>query len=258
MLREEVEARLQIAGEVSQKEEEIRSLQNSLQAIEQDRKELEDRVKEDELERWAISVKLTESERMLREEVEARLQIAREAIDKEMLSHQLELRDIEMAKLTTIFLTQKIKADASLIRNAGLAIEYQSMSRGISHEISDHQHINYRFCQVGLGERVWDSLNVRLVEHHGKPGILIFENPMGELKPLDKWIPSGSESGLEFMLFIPDDKNGKKSLKKISKKDVILLAELSLMIHLENTQNARDGNSKWISISEKLYVKLRR
>jgi hypothetical protein len=175
-----------------------------------------------------------------------------------MLSHQLELRDIEMAKLTSIYLAQKLQADASLIRNAGLAIEYQSMSRGISHEISDHQHINYRFDQVTLGERMWEKLNVRLLEHHGKPGILIFENCISELKPLEKWIPSGTENGLEFMLFIPDDKNGKKSLKRISRRDATLLFELSLMIHLENTQSAPDGYSKWVSISEKLLAKLRR
>jgi hypothetical protein len=213
MLREEIEARLQLAGEASGKEEAVLSLQSSLREIE---------------------------------------------ISKEKLSQLLELRDMEMAKLTSIYLEQKLQGDASLIRNAGLAIEYQSMSRGISHEISDHQHINYRFDQVTLGERMWEKLNVRLLEHHGKAGILIFENCMDELKPLEKWIPSGSENGLEFMLFIPDDKNGKKSLNKISRSDVILLSELSLMIHLENIQSAPDGYSKWVSISEKLHAKIRR
>ncbi len=276
MLREEVEARLQIAAEASDKEQAVLNLQKSLQEIEKEKEyqESQIRIKTLEFEREKLNEKLTESQKMLREEVEARLQIAadvsdkEEAItrlqsslqkldtDKEKISQQLESRNIEMGNLSRRYLEQKLKVDASLIRNVGLAIEYQSMSRGISHEISDHQHINYRFDQVRLGEKEWDILNVRIVEHHGKPGILIFENPMGELKPLEKWIPSGSEGGLEFMLFIPDDKNGRKSLKKIKKTDLILLTELSLMMYLENKQKGHDDNSKWISISEKLHTKL--
>jgi hypothetical protein len=257
MLREEVEARLKIAAEATDKEQAILNLQKSLQEVEKEKEVLKERIKEEELGRGRLAEKLIESQKMLREEVEARLQIAAEASDKEKISQQLELRNIEMGDLSRIYLKQKLQVEASLIRNVGLAIEYQSMTRGISHEISDHQHINYRFDQVRLGEKEWDILNVRIVEHHGKPGILIFENPMRELKPLEKWIPSGSEGGLEFMLFIPDDKNGRKSLKKITKTDLILLTELSLMMYLENTQKEHDGNPKWISISEKLHARLR-
>jgi hypothetical protein len=111
---------------------------------------------------------------------------------------------------------QRVRQAASYRGANGCLIEKVSFADTREHPPHNHLNINLHHLQVG--DTHWDTLRVRLVEHHGRPGLAIFEPASGGA-PLKKWSHSGEESRVPFYLLVPEDNNGRRLLDEAAGAD---------------------------------------
>jgi len=74
-----------------------------------------------------------------------------------------------------------------------------------SHEAPPHRHLNIVLHDVSLAGRHFDRLPVRLVEHHGRVGLVFLRPPHLQDLPLHSWLESGKDGDQTYMLVIPAD-----------------------------------------------------
>ena len=67
-----------------------------------------------------------------------------------------------------------------------------------------HRELTFTLQKVKVGERTLPEARVRLVEHHGHPGLVVFANAQGA-PLLTAWRQSGQEDGRPYMLLVPSD-----------------------------------------------------
>jgi hypothetical protein len=92
-----------------------------------------------------------------------------------------------------------------------------------------HRHLRLRLEGVSASGGRWSTLDARLVEHVGRPGLALFADGTGR-KPLSAWQVGGHENGREFMLLVPSDAHGARLLQPMGSADwrlVTGLAELA-------------------------------
>jgi hypothetical protein len=101
---------------------------------------------------------------------------------------------------------------------------------GTARDEGPYRHVNFRLRNVMQSQRRLDALDVRLVEHHGVPGLVLFVEPRGETVPLSCWQESGNEGGRVFMLLHPQHKASRAILARASASDWTLINHLVLLM----------------------------
>jgi hypothetical protein len=112
----------------------------------------------------------------------------------------------------------------------GLLWDLGDVMLGVSCEEVPHRHLDFTVDRATLGKRTLRGLRLRLVEHHGKPGILFFGPSGNHPAPLNHWKQTGEESGVPFMLLIPKDREGEQYFVAATTDDLLLIREL--LMHL--------------------------
>jgi len=90
-----------------------------------------------------------------------------------------------------------------------------------------HRHIHFQITRARIADRHFPALQVRLVEHAGRPGVAIFGNSGAE-QPLSAWHPNGQEGTRLFMLLVPADDATRLVLDHLGTSDwhfVVALAD---------------------------------
>lgn len=90
------------------------------------------------------------------------------------------------------------------------------------HDQGPHRHLD---LSVRLAAADTDAdadaapkLRVRLLDHHGRPGLAMLAKQSGEL-PLAGWQPTGHEEGRGYMLLVPSDDQGRVRLQRLGASD---------------------------------------
>jgi hypothetical protein len=112
----------------------------------------------------------------------------------------------------------------------------------------EHRHIDFCLEEASLNDRYLGRLDLRLVEHHGRPGLLMFgqQNP-----PLHHWVISGEEDGNPFMLIVPQDKAGCEYLKAATTSDLFILqGAISLLMKALNSSEQNQETWRWLRVTE--------
>lgn len=93
-----------------------------------------------------------------------------------------------------------------------------------------HRELTFSVRQVRAGTREVVESTVRLVEHHGHPGLVVFGGG-GDMPPLfAAWQPGGQEDGRPYALLIPSDAHSAPLLDAMDSADWLLLHTLVLRL----------------------------
>jgi hypothetical protein len=116
-----------------------------------------------------------------------------------------------------------------------------------SHEQQPHRHLNIQIEDLRATDMPnLQTLHLRLVEHYGRPGLAMFENARSSGNKLwSFWEETGSEAGRAYMLVVPSDRSGDRTLQAAKGQDFYLLKFLvqSIIGQLERLVRTEDGSS---------------
>jgi len=123
------------------------------------------------------------------------------------LEHSLATRFKELAALAEELSRQQRQlalATAKARLTDGVAFSIGDMQVREYHDVGPHQHVSFDCYNVELASSLIARLTVRLVCHHGKPGISIFRDP-SQVFPIRRWVESGREGPWPYMLLVLGD-----------------------------------------------------
>ena len=148
------------------------------------------------------------------------------------------------------------KKNAALWRGYSTPMEAEEVVPGPKMDQGDFKHFDYTLKQVQHLGRCFSTLEVRITNHGGDAGILVFE-PSAEERPFYGWAKSGTENGRAFMLVIPKHKSGREILFASTANDLLLYRGIlySLLAELEN--RAPEENALWIETCQALLNEIR-
>jgi hypothetical protein len=155
-----------------------------------------------------------------REELQAR-QV--ESLQK----YEMLLEEVQKAFQESEEYFEQWKKTESLL--SPFSLECEKIALGEQRNIGPHRSWDITFHQVTLLGRRWAQLDLRLVEHHGNAGILIFEGP-GPSPALHRWNPNGEEGGRRFLLVVPQDHTSQTLLASIPASDLVFLRDATSKI----------------------------
>jgi hypothetical protein len=96
---------------------------------------------------------------------------------------------------------------------------------------------------------------LRLVEHHGRPGLVVFEQEQGA-QLISAWCESGREHDRAYMLLVPGDDHGRQLLDALRTSDWLRLQSLVSRIaaHLDGSTLA--SAPRWRGVARRLRAEL--
>ena len=96
------------------------------------------------------------------------------------------------------------------------------------HDCAPHRHLHFAVENVRSGAREIARLEVRLLDHLGRPGIAVFSTRSNEA--LAAWQATGDEAGQPFMAIIPSDPHGRLLLERMGTADWQLVNHLAHLV----------------------------
>ena len=118
-----------------------------------------------------------------------------------------------------------------------------------------HRELTFQLFRVAVQDRQIAEATVRLVEHQGHPGLVVFGNDTGP-QLLSGWRETGREDGRPFMLLVPADAPARPLLAAMDQVDWLLL--LSLPARLVQALDTLDPPiaPHWQRLAHRLQVQL--
>lgn len=168
--------------------------------------------------------------------------------DSLLISLQLEQAQEELDTLYKSRLRTRARANAVSIYAEGLRFLDTSTE-------APFRHLHIGLQQVHVGDRHWESLEVRLVEHHGRPGIAFFGTGQAR-EPLASWQVSGREGIREFVLLVPSDEAGQSRLAALGTTDWHMVAGIADLLVRELPRIGGDVATEWAFIARRLQADL--
>jgi hypothetical protein len=162
--------------------------------------------------------------------------------DQQQAQMLVQMHDLQEALEEQILLNERLNGD--LIHQKE---EASPGERAESIEITGvgdsapHLHVDLRLQAVRLGARRLGTLDIRLVEHAGNPGLLFWEKPTSTLAA---WSKSGVEDGRGFMLLIPGSSEGRTILQRLGSRDWTLVLGLARLLQRALQEEPR-GLIRW-------------
>lgn len=147
----------------------------------------------------------------------------------------------------------------------GYGIRINEIRACESRSSGPHRHLSIDFMEVTLPCVYLVRLRVRLVQHHGKPGLALFQDSDQRSPIMNDWVESGMESGSPFMLVIPEDEPAKEWLSEASASDYRILSFFTraIVTFLAAKQTPAcicgpdaDDSGAWLSVAEALAEQL--
>jgi hypothetical protein len=157
-------------------------------------------------------------------------------VQEELESYYLQLKEAEAAAPTTL------GPNANPSRAEHLQVTQRS-------DEPPHRHLQLRIAGVSALGSTWPALDLRLVEHLGRPGLVLFADAAGR-RPLSAWQTSGREDEREFMLMVPSDGQGLRLLQPMGSADWELVVGLAARLHRHLQQAPRSG--PWLTVATRL------
>jgi hypothetical protein len=165
-------------------------------------------------------------------------------------NHEMLLQEIHNAHQESESFFEQWKSLEASVQPHFLTAE--RILRGGEKHHPPHHHLDYVFESASLFERHWRRLPVRLVEHHGNAGLVIFHSSGNGTTPLYQWEPNGQENGLDLMLFIPSDKKSAAKLAGIPTSDLLLVRDAAAKILGHLSVHGGPEAERWEPIARRL------
>jgi DNA repair exonuclease SbcCD ATPase subunit len=176
---------------------------------------------------------------------------AGEQAQKALQNHEMLLMELQKAFHESEDYFVKWKQAEELGGNLSLNVE--SVTRGAFHEQGPHRYCNLTLGGVDLFERRWDRMDLRLVEHHGNAGLMVFK-PLSGGSPFYSWKQDGEEGGRPFQLIIPSNSASKKWLVAAPASDLVLAQECAAFLVSDLAINGVPPGSQldWLDVAKRL------
>ena len=166
-----------------------------------------------------------QSIRRLREKLAADIAL-KQSIQRESDRRLLRLHQVQ-AELEHYFEAHQVLARVDGVRRTALErIEIGTIDFGAAQLTQPYRHIDITLAEVAYGSRRLQRIDSRFVQHHGRPGLLIFA-PVSGATPLSAWTPTGQENGRPFMLLIPSDPASVATLSALGTSDWGFVVDLT-------------------------------
>lgn len=161
-------------------------------------------------------------------------------VQEELEHYFFENRRLEKARLVSGSYASRI-------------LQVEGLRIGPCQDAPPHRHLDFTLDQARLGDRNLGGVRMRLVEHNGRPGVLVFQGVEAEL--LYHWKSNGEENGKAFMLVIPQDDAGKLFLEAAPTSDILFLRESAQLLASELNasieQGSVQGRGEWAGIAKR-------
>lgn len=127
---------------------------------------------------------------------------------------------------------------------------------GTERDAPPHRELSLVLHDLMVDDRKVDHLHVRLVEHHGRSGLVLLQ-PRGRPAPLAAWDPTGSEGDLSFVALIPTDDHGRQRLQRLGASDWRIVESVMLSIeHAFGNGSVNALPGRWINVARSLAQQL--
>jgi hypothetical protein len=131
-------------------------------------------------------------------------------------------------------------------------LQIGATSRGAEKIAPPHSQLDFSFQSLELFGRRWNQMNARLVEHDGHAGLALFDSPCEKSRPLFHWSPSGQENGVDYMLFVPNDRHATERLVSAPASDLLLIRELTARILGHLSVHGESSGARWSTVARRL------
>jgi hypothetical protein len=114
-----------------------------------------------------------------------------------------------------------------------------------------HREVQFRLLEVLSPHGELPQLDLRLVEHHGRPGLVIFESGAG-FEAVSNWHRTGEEGGRGYMLLVPADELSRRHLAHMAAADWQFMGELAAFLSMAVTEPDFELAPHWRHIAARL------
>lgn len=145
--------------------------------------------------------------------------------------------------------SQKLRRKARRLEATGplRALDVQEIERGQICEEPPYRHVDFQLRSVFQNHQRLAVLDLRVVEHHGVPGLVVFDTLESGSPPLSCWVASGQENGRSFMLLHPQHKTARALFAELTTSDWLLLNDAVALAHmaLRDQTHGRGVSPRW-------------
>jgi hypothetical protein len=163
-------------------------------------------------------------------------------VQEELEHHYLALQAMEASPAATVQPSEGTEVRAA-------RIEIGEAVRG-----APYQHLGFELQQVQTRYGNLPRLSVRLVEHHGRPGLVFVDNGQG--LPLGAWQPSGTENGRALMALLPADDPCRERLMRLAPGDWRRVVGLVALLRGTLARSDHPQAKHWHAVAARLQRQL--
>jgi hypothetical protein len=185
--------------------------------------------------------------------LEQELRNARDECDLmglQMNQVQQELEHVHQQKLT---LEHDANARIPLPGMGGLSIG--AVEAVGERDTPPHREVSFIMRDLRAGSRHVAQASVRLVEHWGRPGLVVFAADSGATL-FEAWHESGREDGRPYMLFVHGEEATQRMLDAMGTFDWQLIQALAVRVHQALERPGMDVSPVWRSLAQRLLTSL--
>jgi hypothetical protein len=184
----------------------------------------------------------------------AELQRARQ--EGQLLQAQLHQTQEELEALLAREREARLELE-TLVANAGHGIAVRAKGSRLCavRDQAPHRELQIDFDQVVIGTQTWPQLTLRLVEHEGRPGLVVFAS-LNEPNALAQWRPNGSEDGRELLLLVPQDASGSLQLAHMGASDWQIVQAMARLLQGAVAEHGASLAAHWTVVAARLQVQL--
>ena len=159
--------------------------------------------------------------------------------ENELLIQQLHQVQEE---LEHYFLENKRLCVQQLTAPTSGTLQITGLHLGNSEDSCPHRHLNFDIEGVILAGQEVGKVHLRLVEHHGRAGVVVLATDDGK-HPMKSWREDGREGNRSFLLVVPQNEGGRSYIQTAHAHDLILLREATLIAASQLAQDAPPTSS---------------
>jgi hypothetical protein len=153
-------------------------------------------------------------------------------------------------------------AHQALVDDAGrgpaaiASLDIEQLVFGAERTQPPHRQVDVALVKVAYGARQIDRIDLRLLNHHGRPGLLFFGGG-GVAPPLSAWQASGQEGERPYWLLIPSEPAGRQALAHLGTTDWGLLVDVVHRLERALRDTLPELRDRWLATALRLQAELR-
>ncbi len=220
-----------------------------LKQLHQMHEELERLVERHDAENASLAARIGPSQKELQED----LRSAREESELLALQTQQVQQELERVHAEKVRLAQEVKSQVAFPGLDNVTIGELTVES--IRDTPPHRELSFVVHQVRAGERQVAGASLRLVEHWGRPGLVVFSED-GRAPLFDTWRENGREDGRPYMLLVHGEESAQAVYDAMGTLDWQLTQALVVRLGQALQDHACDLSPAWRSIAQRLLTSL--